>query len=90
MSGVNILPKARTGQLPLALAERPLDRNGAVKGPPALSTGPQGSELLSVMMDKELMGLTARVVAGLVRSANSLSAQSRAESATSDMPPSKS
>ena len=32
MSGVNILPKARTGQLPLALAERPLDRNGAVKG----------------------------------------------------------
>jgi hypothetical protein len=44
MSGVNILPKARTGQLPLALAERPLDRNGAVKGPPALSTGPQGSD----------------------------------------------
>jgi hypothetical protein len=52
MSGVNILPKARTGQLPLALAERPLDRNGAVKGLQPFY-GSTGKRLLSVMMYKD-------------------------------------
>jgi hypothetical protein len=46
------LPRARTGQLPLALAERPLDRNGAVKGLRPLY-GSTGKRLLSVMMYKD-------------------------------------
>lgn len=59
MSGVNILPKARTGQLPLALAERPLDRNGARQGPPALLRVHR--EATTVRHDVQgLMGLTAR------------------------------
>jgi hypothetical protein len=42
MSGVNLLPRARRGQLPLALAERVLDRNGAPSRASGPSTGSTG------------------------------------------------
>ena len=90
MSGVNLLPRARRGQLPLALAERVLDRNGARQRRPAPLRGPQEKRLLSVMNVQGLMGLTACDGGRPWFACSELFVgQSRAKSATSDMPPSK-
>src|ERR1700722_6056668 len=60
MSGVNILPKARTGQLPLALAERPFGQEwetSRASGPPLRVR----REATTVRHDVQgLVGLTAR------------------------------